>query len=91
MKQRFTIPIWEIGPLLVLKLNAFAGRQHGKDAYDILLCVSNYLGGPRAAVRAFQAEGEMGNRGFAAAREALKLYFSEMTHSGPVRGVRRSP
>jgi hypothetical protein len=40
----------EIGPLPVLKLNAFGGptgRRHPKDAYDILLAVVGYIDGPK--------------------------------------------
>ena len=40
--QKALVPVAGIGALLVLKLNAFAGRQQPKDAYDILLGVSRY-------------------------------------------------
>src|SRR5204863_9268111 len=65
--QKAPIPVSGIGPLLVLKLNAFAGRQHPKDAYDVLLCVSRYSGGPESAIAAFQSEATTDNRGFAGA------------------------
>jgi len=66
-QQSFQIPVSGIGPLLVLKLNAFAGRQQPKDAYDVLLAVSRYHEGPEAAVIAFRTEAAAGNRGFARA------------------------
>lgn len=74
-----------IGPLLVLKLNAFAGRQQAKDAYDVLLCVSRYVDGPDAAIAAFGVEGAAGNRGYVRAVETLRRHFFEPSQSGPVR------
>jgi len=38
--QEAAVPVSGIGALLVLKLNAFSGRQQPKDAYDVLLGVS---------------------------------------------------
>jgi hypothetical protein len=74
-----------IGALLVLKLNAFAGRQQPKDAYDLLLGVSRHIDGPEAAVAAFQAEAAANNRGYARAKETLKKHFSDTDQSGPLR------
>jgi hypothetical protein len=50
--QEAAVPVSGIGPLLVLKLNAFAGRQQAKDAYDVLLAVSRFTDGPDAAIAA---------------------------------------
>ncbi len=83
--QRLTVPVSGIGALLVLKLNAFAGRQQAKDAYDVLLGVSRFAEGPDAAIAAFQAEASAGNRGYARAVETLRSYFFEKGQSGPLR------
>ncbi|HAV12706.1 MAG TPA: hypothetical protein DCX06_04300, partial [Opitutae bacterium] len=53
-KQTIEIPVCDVGPLLVLKLNAFGGprgRRHPKDAYDVLLCITGY---PEGAAEAIQ-------------------------------------
>jgi hypothetical protein len=71
--------------LLVLKLNAFAGRQQPKDAYDILLAVSRSVDGPEAAIASFQAEASAGNRGFQRASDTLRRHFLEPGQSGPLR------
>jgi predicted nucleotidyltransferase len=57
--QSCEIAVAGIGPLLVLKLNAFGGptgRRHPKDAYDVLLAVTAFIDGPEAALAAFRAE-----------------------------------
>lgn len=83
--QRVALPVTGIGPLLVLKLNAFAGRQQAKDAYDVLLGVSRFVEGPDEAIAAFQAEASAGNRGYARAVETLRSHFFERGQSGPLR------
>jgi hypothetical protein len=83
--QKTVVPVAGIGALLVLKLNAFAGRQQPKDAYDLLLSVSRYVDGPKAAIAAFQAEAVANNRGYARAAETLKKHFSDAGQSGPLR------
>jgi len=87
VEQRLSVPVSGIGPLLVLKLNAFAGRQQPKDAYDVLLGVTRYVEGADAAVREFQAEAGAGNRGYTRASATLKEHFREPGHSGPTRCV----
>jgi predicted nucleotidyltransferase len=83
--QKFTIPVADVGPLLVLKLNAFAGRQQQpKDAYDILLATRHYIDGAEMAVRKFQAEQAV-NRAYPRARETLQQFFVEADQSGPLR------
>jgi len=84
-QQQVKVPVSGIGALLVLKLNSFAGRQHPKDAYDVLLCVSRYLDGPEAAIDAFRAEAKTGNRGYDRAVQALHQHFVEPGHSAPLR------
>lgn len=82
----FRIPICGIGPLLVLKLNAFAKRKNekrGKDAYDILVVVTSYSGGVAAAVRAFHDEKQKGNPAMAVALETLGRDFSGSDGAGP--------
>jgi hypothetical protein len=85
-KRVFQIPICGIGPLLVLKLNAFAKRNHekrGKDAYDILVVVTSYSGGVAAAVRAFHDEKQKGNPGMSIALETLARDFSASDGAAP--------
>lgn len=82
----FRIPICGIGPLLVLKLNAFAKRKdekRGKDAYDILVAVTSYSEGVAAAVRAFHVEMQKGNPGMQVALETLARDFSGSDDAGP--------
>ena len=79
-----------IGPLLVLKLNAFGGptgRRHPKDAYDVLLAVTAFTDGAQAAVEAFRAEEPLGNSGFATAAESLRRDFSSADADGPIRAA----
>ncbi len=83
--QKTLLPVSGIGALLVLKLNAFAGRQQPKDAYDILLTVTQSLDGPDQAVASFHAEAKANNRGFPRAMEALRRHFLSPDHSGPLR------
>jgi len=86
-KQRFEIPVAEIGPLLVLKLLAFASRQQPKDAYDILYATLNYPDGPDRAVAGFREEEHQGNRGYPPARQALEQFFLQPSHSAPLRAA----
>ena len=88
--QDCSIRISEIGPLLVLKLNAYGGptgRHQPKDAYDVLLLVTSYIEGAQAAVEAFRAEGQLGNSGYASAVAALKNHFLEPNAEGPTRAA----
>ena len=55
-RQNCKLAVADIGPLLVLKLNAFGGptgRRLPKDAYDVLLAVTSYIDGPKAALSAW--------------------------------------
>jgi hypothetical protein len=89
-EQECKVFVADIGPLLVMKLNAFGGptgRRHPKDAYDMLLAVSAFIDGPEAAVRAFRAEGEAGNRGFHSAVATLQKDFLSADKDGPIRAA----
>lgn len=85
VRQRVQVPVSGIGPLLVLKLNAFAGRQQPKDAYDVLLLVSRYVDGFDAAVAGFRVEATAANPGYARAVATLRQHFTEAGQSGPLR------
>lgn len=84
------IAVADIGPLLVLKLNAFGGptgRRHPKDAYDVLLSVTSFVDGPAAAVAAFRKEGERGNAGYSTAVETLRRDFAALDADAPLRAA----
>jgi hypothetical protein len=85
VQQNVEVPVSGIGPLLVLKLNAFDDRQQPKDAYDVLLGVTRYVEGPEAAIAAFHAEANASNRGLARATATLRKHFLETNQSGPAR------
>lgn len=89
-QQECKVFVAGIGPLLVLKLNAFGGptgRRHPKDAYDVMFSVLAFMGGPEAAVRGFRAEGEAGNPGFSAAVATLRKDFLTIDDDGPIRAA----
>jgi len=86
-RRTFYLPVCGVGPLLVLKLNAFAQRTHekkAKDAYDILALVSSYSGGAIAAVEAFAEERKAGNPAMGIALETLARDFTGLDNAGPV-------
>jgi len=89
-EKQMEVPVCGIGPLLVLKLNAFGGRvgrRHPKDAYDVLLCVTSYSGGAAKAIEAFKAEADFENPGHAYAVDALKNDFMDIEADGPTRAA----
>ena len=86
-QRTLKVPIADIGPLLVLKLNAFEGRKHPKDAYDILLAVTAWHEGAEAAVAAFQAEETAGNSGFSRAKRAVEEHFVSLDQLAPTRAM----
>jgi hypothetical protein len=93
-EQECTVAVADIGPLLVLKLNAFGGptgRRLPKDAYDVLLAVTGFVDGPAAAVAAFQAEAKAGNTGFDFAVKSLQNDFTERGQDGPIRAAEFHP
>lgn len=88
--QCVEIPVCEIGPLLVLKLNAFGGltgRRHPKDAYDILLCVTGYVDGAANAIQAFKEERRNDNAAYPYAVKSLENDFSRADADGPMRAA----
>jgi hypothetical protein len=92
--QTCSVAVADIGPLLVLKLNAFGGptgRRLPKDAYDILLAVTGFVDGPAAAVSAFRAEAKSGNTGYAGALKCLQNDFSAPNQDGPIRAAEFCP
>ncbi|MDQ8199380.1 hypothetical protein QEH56_14535 [Pelagicoccus enzymogenes] len=81
------VRVAEVGPMLVLKLNAFggpSGRKTGKDAHDILYLAMNYLDGAQQAIAGFQAEVAAGNRGTGHAIACLREYFLDPNAQGPI-------
>ncbi len=86
-KNNEKIKVAEVGPMLVLKLNAFggsSGRKAPKEAHDILYLAMNYLGGPAAAVAGFQNERQVFNRGVSKALKCLESDFSGPDADGPL-------
>lgn len=93
-RQQCKVAVAEIGPLLVLKLNAFggpSGRRLPKDAYDVLLAVTGFVDGPEAAVAGFLAEAKAGNTGYVFAVKALQNDFSAADRDGPIRAAEFHP
>ena len=89
-ERTFHIPICDYGPLLVLKLNAFANRssaKKSKDAYDILSLVYSCLEGPEAAIASFGREKSKSNEGMKSALQALESGFLDSEQEGPVRAA----
>lgn len=94
VRQECEIAVADIGPLLVLKLNAFGGptgRRLPKDAYDVLLAVTRFVDGPAAAVAGFQGEGMAANTGYEFALKALREDFVDPAQDGPVRAAEFLP
>ena len=83
-RQKHAIRVSEIGPLLVLKLNAFAGRKAPKDAHDFLYLGMNYLEGTERALELFRAERAADNPGMERALETLRTQFGEAEANGPL-------
>jgi predicted nucleotidyltransferase len=93
-EQACKVAVADIGPLLVLKLNAFGGptgRRLPKDAYDVLLAVTGFVDGPAAAVTAFQAEAKARNAGYEFAQQSLQRDFSHPGQDGAVRAAEFYP
>lgn len=78
------VRVAEVGPMLVLKLNAFAGRKAPKDAHDVAYLVMNYLGGVRNAVGGFAHEKAEENRGMPRALQTLTSFFADENSQGPM-------
>jgi hypothetical protein len=81
------VRVAEVGPMLVLKLNAFGGpngRKAPKDAHDVLYLAMNYLGGTERSIAAFLEEKVAGNRAIPHAIYALQNYFTTPDSLGPM-------
>ena len=91
--QKCDVAVADIGPMLVLKLNAFGGDgwRLQKDAYDVLLVVTHFVDGAEAAVAAFRTEAKAGNTGYEFALKALQRDFSEADQDGPIRAAEFHP
>ena len=84
--RTFHIPFCNYGPLLVLKINAFAQRngvKQGKDAYDILSLVRSSVDGPEQVVLDFGNEKREANAGLALAMKTLEQNFIHPEAPGP--------
>lgn len=84
--RTFSMPFCRYGPLLVLKINAFAkreGAKRGKDAYDILSLVRSCAEGPEAVVAAFGEEKREDNSGLEMALRTLEDHFADADRLGP--------
>jgi len=93
-EQECKVAVADIGPPLVLKLNAFGGptgRRLPKDAYDVLLAVTGFVDGPEAAVVGFHAESRTSNTGYAFALTTLRNDFSARDQDGPIRAAEFHP
>lgn len=89
-KQSMKIAVADIGPLLVLKINAFGGptgRRHAKDAYDVLLAVTAFMDGAPEAIRLFHEEAKFNSQAYVYAIEALKRDFLSPDSAAPVRAA----
>lgn len=81
------VRVADVGPMLVLKLNAFGGplgRKAGKDVHDVLHLVMDHIDGTAAAVAAFEEEVRVGNRGAPLALDCLQRYFEGLDALGPM-------
>ena len=81
------VRVADVGPMLVLKLNAFGGpegRKAGKDVHDVLHLVMDSLDGMAVAIEAFKEEVRVGNRGAPLALNCLKQYFQDENALGPM-------
>lgn len=84
VQQTQSIPVASVGSLLVLKLNAFAGRRHPKDAYDFLVLA---MADPVLARAALRREAEARNPGAANAWSCLNADFRAPDAAGPRRAL----
>lgn len=94
VEQDCRVSVANIGPLLVLKLNAFGGptdRRLPKDAYDVLLAVMGFVSGPEAAVAAFRVQENTGNTGYPFAVKTLQQDFADPGQDRPVRAAEFYP
>ncbi len=87
VERKIAVKVAEVGPLLVLKLNAFGGpegRKHPKDVSDVLHLANRYVDGEEAMLAGFKGELAAGNAGAKFAHAALKSHFGSIDGLGPV-------
>lgn len=87
IQENLPVRVCEAGPLLAMKLRAFARRQAPKDAFDILYTLLHYDRGTKAAVAAFAEEVRAGNPACADAIACLNRNFRDEQSSAPVRAA----
>ncbi len=81
--QSFRIPVASLGPLLVLKLNAFSSRRQPKDAFDFLTLAVVHR---ESASEALAKECPV-NPGFPVAIRCLEEFFLDGDKDGPRRAL----
>jgi len=62
------------------------GRKQPKDAYDVLLAVTRFVDGPRAAWKG-SGGSKAKNTGFGFAVKSLQTYFIDPGQDGPIRAA----
>ena len=77
------VRIREVGPFIVLKLAAYAGRAAGKDVFDVVRCALDYSEGYEEAIRLFRAEAGVNGAHFKA-EQILADRFAFEAGKGPV-------
>lgn len=85
-QRTLKVPIADIGPLLVLKLNAFEGET-SEGCLRRFAPVTAWHEGAEAAVAAFQAEEAAGNSGFSRAKRAVEEHFVSLDQLAPTRAM----
>jgi hypothetical protein len=81
------VKVADVGPLLVLKLNAFGGpkgRKAPKDVHDILYLAMHYKYGTEDVIKKFKEERATENRGMIHAIHALETCFKNHDDTGPL-------
>jgi hypothetical protein len=80
-RDRVTVRVAGLVPLLVMKGTALSDRVKEKDAYDIYYCVRNYPGGPAALAELFRPH--LGNRIVREGLGKIRAKFKSPDYVGP--------
>jgi hypothetical protein len=80
-RNRVTVRVAGLVPLLVMKGTALSDRVKEKDAYDIYYCVRNYPGGPAALAELFRPH--LGNRIVREGLGKIRAKFKSPDYVGP--------
>ncbi|MBK9578942.1 MAG: hypothetical protein IPO40_17870 [Fibrobacteres bacterium] len=83
VEKSMEIPVVGLGPLLVLKLNAFSNRRQPKDAFDFLTLAMIHH---KSAGQALAGE-RRSNPGFSVASRCLEEFFLDSEKDGPRRAL----